>query len=321
MATSSARRTLIACTDLSRNSLPALKQAAWLAATLDYAVQLVFVVDPLSVLDKGKRTTNQGEQLREWANTQLKLLQEKIFTGITAEASLIELNEQAWWSELTKPFDNHAIAQAICEKAKHSQADVVVLGTHGHAGLSELVLGTVATRVMKLAHCDVLTVRPTESEQSDAPLDLEHLPTSPAPKKLQHILCPIDFSECSRLALGRAVHLAQASNATVHIMHSYRVPFWMGPGSNDMAHQLSDQVKQSMEEAAQHYANSGILFQCHVALGRPPMAIRTLAQELNIDAIVMGTLGQTALNELLIGSVTERAVRMAPCPVLAVRNR
>lgn len=314
-------KTLIACTDLSSNSLPALKQAAWLAATLNYSVRLVFVVDPAAVLSAQKRNVSeQREQLRQWANAQVKLLQEKIFPGMAAEASIIELHEHGLWSELTKPYDNHAVAQAICQAAAETQAAAVVLGTHGDAGLSDVVLGTVAMRVVRLAPCDVLTVRPNESEQSDAPLDLAALPIQPIAKGIRSILCAVDFSEGSRLAVERALQLAQPCGATVHLMHTYRVPFWMGPGSEEVETQLADQVKHSIEQLSQQYSDRGVALKCHVASGRPPMKIRELAMELDVDWIVMGVLGQTGLEELLVGSVTERLVRMAPRPVLAVRK-
>ncbi|MCB9709373.1 MAG: universal stress protein [Myxococcales bacterium] len=320
MATSSP--TLVACTDLSRNSLAALRHAAWLSSSLGYQVRLIFVVDPGTVLPHKKRNgAEQHEALAQWAKSQLELLRQKIFTDATVEAAVIELPGRAIWGELTKPYDNHAVAQAICEAAKASRADLIVLGTHGHAGLSELVLGTVAMRVMRLAPCDVLTVRPVGAESPDAPLDLETLPSPSAEPMVRRMLCAVDFSEGSRLALNRAVALAKLTGAELHLLHSYRVPFWMGPGSSEMEGQLATQVADSLEQLANDHRGSGVTITCHTSTGRAPMQIRDLAEQLRADWIVMGALGQTALDELLVGSVTERVVRIASSPVLAVRNR
>ncbi len=95
--------------------------------------------------------------------------------------------------------------EAIVEAAAKRHADLIVMGTHGRRGLSRLLLGSNAERVLRQAPCHVLTVR------ADAVL--------PAGPECVKLLVPVDFSECSRRALEAAMALSAGNNAAIDVLH------------------------------------------------------------------------------------------------------
>ena len=96
----------------------------------------------------------------------------------------------------------------ILVQADRLNADLIVLGTHGRSGFERLYLGSVAEKVLRQASTPVMTVPP------HAP---DAMPRGPA--AFTRILCPIDFSDCSRLALDYALSLARENHAALTLAH------------------------------------------------------------------------------------------------------
>ena len=141
------------------------------------------------------------------------------------------------------------------------------------------------------------------------------------------ILCPIDFSAGSREALKSAAALAVESSAPLVLVHVWEPSPWAIGGEAF----LSPEVIQEMVDSAEaELARSKDQAR---ALGAKEVAVKFLTgvawdqivsaarDDSAIDVIVMGTHGRTGLKHALLGSVTERVVRHAPCPVLVVRAR
>ena len=145
--------------------------------------------------------------------------------------------------------------------------------------------------------------------------------------KLKNILVATDFSEPSDSALeyGRALALNFA--ARLHVLHVVEIPT-LSAGTDGAAFDFG-LMRESLEEDAR--LKLGDLLGPDV--GQPPavttavrtapspaMVIADYARESNIDLIVMGTHGRGLLGHIFMGSVAERVVRIAPCPVLTLRN-
>jgi universal stress protein A len=131
------------------------------------------------------------------------------------------------------------------------------------------------------------------------------------------ILVPVDFDEGALSALSLAKELAAIGNATIHLMHV--VPVVLAPG--EAAHILivrEDEVKAELEKMRREHLG-GIRHQIHVRTGDIARNIGSAARELNADLIIMPTHGRRGLPRLFLGSVAERVIRDAPCPVLTVR--
>ena len=126
--------------------------------------------------------------------------------------------------------------------------------------------------------------------------------TSPA--RAPQILFATDFSETAAEALRVAAEYAQRLGGRLHVLHV------VVPGADWLAEPRAEQLTRGIEPAVAVVAT--------VAYGLPASAIVRYAEEHAIDLIVVGTHGRTGISRALTGSVAERVVRSAPCPVLTV---
>ena len=145
---------------------------------------------------------------------------------------------------------------------------------------------------------------------------------------IRQILVPVDFSEPSRDALDRAAELGKAFGAKLDVLHVWEAPVFLPAGTlaaSSADHSLVDAVRRHAEDSLDRFvedaAKRGIEIRTPRALpGAPAQTIVETAETGGYDLVVIGTHGRTGLARALIGSVAERVVRHAPCPVLAVRN-
>lgn len=145
--------------------------------------------------------------------------------------------------------------------------------------------------------------------------------------QIRKVLCPVDFSPSSDHALEYAVAFAGAHRAElllVHVVH----PLAYGVGAEGVAVDAGMQLLKEMETSCAdrlHEVAESVKGGCpsvseFVVTGVPFLEIIQLAKAQNADLIVMGTHGRSGLAHMLIGSVAERVVRKAPCPVLTVKH-
>jgi len=145
--------------------------------------------------------------------------------------------------------------------------------------------------------------------------------------KIANVLVATDFSEASEAALTYGREFARTFGARLHVLHAVENPMmWAGPESAaiDLGKLQSD-----LEAQAQQQLNAAVSDEDRKQLGArtvmrtgnsPSFEIVGYAKEAAIDIIVMGTHGRGRMAHLLMGSVAEKVVRMAPCPVLTVRH-
>jgi universal stress protein A len=140
------------------------------------------------------------------------------------------------------------------------------------------------------------------------------------------ILCPVDFDDPSMEALKLAASLAKSSGATLHLLHVIPILPSLGePVLETFAPKNGEQeeVRRRLEEKAQRYLQA-VPHQVRTCTAFPPNvadAILRVAQEIEAGLIVMATHGRTGLSYFFLGSVAERVLREAPCPVMTVRSR
>lgn len=142
--------------------------------------------------------------------------------------------------------------------------------------------------------------------------------------RLQKVLVPIDFSDCSKKALQYAIAFAKQFNGSLTLLHV--VPIFYPPpelSSVDVLKLEEDarvnsekQLKTLLETEVGNTVPGVSLVQ----LGNPARQIVEVAKALDIDLIIISTHGRTGLQHLLIGSTAEHVVRYASCPVLVVRE-
>jgi nucleotide-binding universal stress UspA family protein len=146
---------------------------------------------------------------------------------------------------------------------------------------------------------------------------------------IKRILVPVDFSHGALQALDYATDLAQALRADVAIVSVVEPVYYAGgaelhAATPQLAALAEEQERSARAELAKLEARlrkRRLRARSVVATGSAARAIVEAASKLGIDLIVMATHGRSGIAHLLLGSVTERVVRSAPCPVLTLRER
>jgi universal stress protein A len=140
----------------------------------------------------------------------------------------------------------------------------------------------------------------------------------------QRIVCATDFSPASELAVSRADDLAKRLGATLHLLHVVLDPLQEAWTAEGFALGLGDLVEARVREAelklealAAKCASTTVTA-CRV--GRPVQQILDYVGEVKGDLLVVGSHGHGFVAHMLLGSVAERVIRQAPCPVLTVRG-
>jgi nucleotide-binding universal stress UspA family protein len=146
-----------------------------------------------------------------------------------------------------------------------------------------------------------------------------------APKR---ILVPVDFSACSKRALTFAYDLAQGAEALVDIMHVWQPPSFVSPDllvfdpeadSVSLRDWVRDEASRSLHAFMEEMKPpEGVRVEFWLEHGDPAETIERVVETSHPDLVVMGTHGRTGMARLLAGSVAERTVRRAACPVLTV---
>jgi nucleotide-binding universal stress UspA family protein len=143
--------------------------------------------------------------------------------------------------------------------------------------------------------------------------------------KLQRILVPSDFSDCSDAAVRYGLELARKFGATLHLLHVVQDPAtqpWAAEGFAVPVLEAVDQwqkdAKARLDALIPSEDRARAVVSCSIAAPFPE--ILRYAADNDIDLIVMGTHGRGGVSHMLLGSIAEKVVRRAPCPVLTVRQ-
>ena len=143
---------------------------------------------------------------------------------------------------------------------------------------------------------------------------------------LKRILLPTDFSDFSKVARAYACAFTEQFQGELHLLHVLQdlvalvpEPGLAFPPPGDYMQELTERSEQALEDLLDPAWAKGKTIVKATRQGPPFLEIVRYARELDIDLIVIGTHGRSALSHVLLGSVAEKVVRKAPCPVLTVR--
>ena len=145
--------------------------------------------------------------------------------------------------------------------------------------------------------------------------------------RLTKLLVPTDFSEDSEQAARYAVELAKRFQAEIHCIHVVDIPadllstsdYYMTGPSEGFLDQIREESKKNLEAFAKKNLE-GTQVRTAFLEGSPFVEIIRYARNQEIDLVVIATHGRTGLRHVLFGSVAEKVVRKAPCPVLVVKR-
>lgn len=197
--------------------------------------------------------------------------------------------------------------EGITAYAREHDVDLIVMGTHGRTGVRRLVMGSVAEAVVRTAPCPVMTV----PEQASA-------------GPVARILVPVDFSSFAHPALAHAKALAALHGASLDVLHVVQettVPVAYGLDPVVLATpEVMARTQAALADLVTRVPGPDVPVECHVVGGYAGTEILRFAEERPAGLIVMSTHGATGLEHFLLGSVTEKIVRRARCPVFTVRS-
>ncbi len=293
-------------TDFSASADAALSHAVSVADQFGATLHLLHVVN-----DPGTGWYGLGdaevriEQLRGQAKSEA---QERI-EGLAQDSPGIEVETAV----AQRP--NLDVADAIEEYVEGHHIDLVVMGTHGRGGVGRLILGSVANTLVRRKGCPVMTVRRRTGRTGTAS-DVDY----------GNVLAPIDFSDHSRSALRLSKRIAARYGATQHLLFVAEkrvLPTFSdtgipGVGVVEMDPDIVANAEAALEELNENVGGPEVTSAYHVEEGDVDEDIIDFAEKNDVDLIVMATRGLTGIDRFVLGSNTERVVRVAPCPVLTV---
>jgi nucleotide-binding universal stress UspA family protein len=199
-----------------------------------------------------------------------------------------------------------SVAAALVDYAWDHDVSLAVVGTHGRRGFAHLFLGSVAELVVREAPCPVLTVHADAEDHA-----------------VRRVLVPVDFSGRSDDAVRYARALADLSGARVDLLHAVDTGFepdvyGVGMLWHEALPSIVERCRAAMAETAEALLGerAGDL---HVEVASPAAAVLHAVERLGADLVVMATHGRTGLKRFALGSVAEKVVQHAPCPVLVVK--
>jgi universal stress protein A len=135
-----------------------------------------------------------------------------------------------------------------------------------------------------------------------------------------HVLVPVDFSPDADWALDYAIYLGTRLGARILLIHAISAIMVTEVDVTPYLKALEAQARQDLQARLQRVRDAGLEGEMCLAHGIPAQEIVATATDMGSDLIIIGTHGRTGWQHLLVGSVAEKVVRLAPCPVLVTRR-
>jgi nucleotide-binding universal stress UspA family protein len=255
----------------------------------------------------------------------------RLAAGSPAEDLAVEHVEQAYLDRTadgirragvptvsTDILEEGSIAPALCAYARAVDAALIALTTHGRGPLSRFWLGSVTDELLRTSPVPVLVVRAADGVRPDLA----------APVGARRILVPLDGSETAAAALAPAVQLTRLFEAGL-VLFRVVVPAPVAPADQTApltsameGPALDEMVRRAgedLEQIARQLRAVGLAADTRVAVDVSPAAA-VLDAALATDMIALSTHGRGRVARFLLGSVADKVVRGAPCPVFVVRS-
>ena len=270
---------------------PALAFAEALSADvvlLRVAVPLAIKLDPFlyqSVIDRGEMV----------AETYLSSIQSRpLFSSVCLEGEIVV----------------GKAAESIIDYAQKNEIDLIVMSSHGRSGISRWVYGSVADKILYHATCATAVIHP----------QVETIPFTH-----KRILVPLDGSPLAECALKPALKLAQAVSAELILLRVTfmplippgPVPGW--PGTEVVMDEDEQEAEAYLQRVRDSLPDTPIQLHVHISTSSVAESIIDMADELQVDLIVMSSHGRSGLSRWVFGSETEKTLRGAHCTTLVIR--
>jgi nucleotide-binding universal stress UspA family protein len=216
-----------------------------------------------------------------------------------AEASRIAEEERALIKTVCEEGETY---ERIVDLADAENCGVIVMGRRGRSRFERALMGSVTARVIGHTQRDVLVV------PGDATLGWKR------------ILVGTDGSRFSKVATDKAIDFAQAYGGELRVISIVDVPSELYAEAPQAVEDMIRKAREYTAAVRKQAEGAGVPVETFIGEAETWEAIVKLAKEQAVDMIVMGSHGRTGLRRLLMGSVTEKVIGNAPCPVLVVKS-
>ncbi|SDH82047.1 universal stress protein [Nitrosomonas sp. Nm132] len=290
---------IVVATDMSQFASWAEARAAMLALELDSeSLDVLHIIDNLaleSLRNLALSPLDTEQRLMESARKQMDEIERDLSDKYCVPVTTTALNVGRTHTEIER-------------YASFVDAGLVVLGAHGDGFVRELFVGSTVDKVLRQLTRPLLIVK--------------REPRVP----YRQILIPVDFSRYSRLAIEFAMNIAPHAN--IIVLHAFEVPFeaklhFAGIGGQHIEGyraKLQKQKSRQMQELVSDFETTGVSLSHLVEWGSASAVIQEKAKVLEPDLIVIGKLGQSEREGMLLGRVTKQVIQQSDCDVLVVEG-
>ncbi|MBI5631860.1 MAG: universal stress protein [Nitrospirae bacterium] len=281
-------RKILVAVDGSESSRNAFRQACRIVHHDKSWITAITVIPPyqdqfqtLSIREKvSKALKDDGERIL--ANIQTIAKEEDVYIKFRLEEG--------------SPVD------CILDIAEENFFDLVVTGRRGMSRTDKSLIGTVTGRIIGHSACDVLVVPRDTTVKWDT------------------LLVPTDGSRYSEGSTGKAIGLAKVYGAKLKVISIVDVTDEFQAQAPDAVESLVNQARQHVEAVGSRAEEKGVHADVFVREGESYRVITNMAKKQAADMIIMGSHGRTGVKRIFMGSVTEKVIGHAPCPVLVVKT-
>jgi len=294
---------IFCATDFSDFAKDVVAYGITLAAEFHAKLYICHVIDLPAVTAYGEAVTGPIEHQNRFMGYARREIDRLIGNSSVEYQSLISIGNTT--EEITRLADEHA-------------ADLVITATHGRSGLKRFFLGSVTERLMRTLSCPLLVIR--GAEEAKRKKSLKKFP-------FKKVLVGCDFSTDSEFALEYAISIAQEFQSELHLVHvvepsGYKDLFKLPsePGEK-FKEELYDTIQDKLKTMVPEEALNWITLKTKLLVGKSYEELVRYAQLKDVDLVALGTRGRGMVEDILVGSTTDRVIRQAPCPVLSISSK
>jgi nucleotide-binding universal stress UspA family protein len=308
-------KSILVPVDLSRMSIQGIETAKRLGRRFGATIHVAHVWEPLYAKAFVAPAVAWGEFSISLAEETRKQLEQRLRT-IASKCGLSP-SDKTHFREGAPAFD------VVCGLAAEIPADLLVVPTRASKGIKRFFLGSTAERLIQHSPCPILVDR-----KSAAQLSFNNsLPVGQA-LRIDKILVPVDFSDCSREGLRYAIEFARKFAAKITVLHvldpgysepkDMRTMQHLGGFAGASVRRVLKEVRQEMRKFVRSVAFGRTKANSEITIGPPVEQISDFARANDFDLIITSTHGLTGFKHVLIGSIAEHLVRQSRVPILVV---
>jgi len=290
---------IFCATDFSEFAKDVIVYGLILAKEFSAKLYVCHVVDLPSVPSYGKAVAGSVEQQKRFMDYARRQIKRMVTDESVEHIPIVTLGNTT---------------EEISRLVKEHQPDLVITATYGKSELKRFFLGSVTERLLQTLPCPLLVLRAAgkgpQSKRQKFPF--------------KRVLVGCDFSPDSINALNYVLGFAQEFKIELHLIHiveptGYETLFKLPSAPREkFKKELFEMIEKKLHSVVAEKGLNGLNLSTQLVVGKPYEQLIQYAKNNNIDLIALGTRGLGMVEEILVGSTTDRVVRRAPCPVLSI---